>query len=389
MDTTIRKICVVTGSRAEYGLLTPTLKAINQHPSLDLQLVVTGSHLSNFHGYTLSEIQADGFTVDAEVEMLLTSDSSSAVAKSTALAVSGFADVFKSLQPSVLLVLGDRYEVFAAAQAAMFARIPIAHVHGGELTEGLIDEAIRHSLTKLSHLHFVASDQYRKRVIQLGENPQYVWNSGATCVERINSLPFKDFHQLTKKYSFDFSHPFFLFTYHPETLSKHINSHSIYELLEILAAFDDFNIVITGTNADVGGVSICSVINEFCGTNCTRIFYRESLGQIDYLSAMRLSKLVIGNSSSGVIEAPILKVPSVNIGIRQQGRIHPLSVINSPFKADSIISSIRVGLSTNFREQIAAMEHPFGNGTTSQTIVDVLATCNLDQLLRKTFYDLP
>ena len=150
MDTTIRKICVVTGSRAEYGLLTPTLKAINHHPSLDLQLVVTGTHLSNFHGYTLSEIQADGFTVDAEVEMLLTSDSSSAVAKSTALAVSGFADVFKSLQPSVVLVLGDRYEVFAAAQAAMFARIPIAHVHGGELTEGLIDEAIRHSLTKLS-----------------------------------------------------------------------------------------------------------------------------------------------------------------------------------------------------------------------------------------------
>ena len=270
----------------------------------------------------------------------------------------------------------------------MFARIPIAHMHGGELTLGSMDDSIRHSLTKLSHLHFVATDQYRQRVIQLGENPCSVWNVGACCVERINKLQYLSCGELSEKYNFDFSHPFFLFTYHAETLFNTTSNDIMNSMFQVIADFRDFNIIVTGTNADVGGDLIGRITHDFCSGNADRVLYRESLGQLDYLSAMRLSSLVIGNSSSGVIEAPILNIPSINIGDRQKGRFHPPSVINTPLNMTSIASAINFGLSSPFRNELSLVSHPFGNGTTSQKVVDVLSSCDLNKLLYKEFYDL-
>ncbi len=382
-----RKVCVVTGSRAEYGLLYWLLKEIQKNAFLTLQLAVTGMHLSPQFGLTVREIEADGFVPDAKIEMLISSDTPTAIAKSIGLGVIGFAGALEQLRPDLLVVLGDRFEIFAAVQAAMCARIPIAHIHGGELTEGAIDDAIRHAITKMSHLHFVAAEEYRKRVIQLGEAPTRVWNVGSLGVEAIQRMKLMSRYALSKSVGFDLSKPYFLVTYHPVTLCSPQERGGVDSLLSALQAFPEHRILITGINADANNSEIRQSIAEFSSRHVRRVHCVMSLGQQRYLSAMRYADAVIGNSSSGLIEAPVLNVPTVNIGARQRGRIRALTVIDVPENEKAIIGGIRRALSKGRTLNRREKETLFGRRRVANKIVDVLANQPLDNILTKRFAD--
>jgi UDP-N-acetylglucosamine 2-epimerase (non-hydrolysing) len=384
-----RKICVVTGSRAEYGLLYWLLRGIEAEPGLQLQLVVTGMHLAPQFGMTVDHIEADGFVPDARVDMQLHGDTPKAITTSMGVGLIGFAEAFDTLKPDVVVVLGDRTEIFAAAQAAMVARIPIAHIHGGELTEGLIDEAIRHAITKMAHLHFVSAEEYRKRVIQLGEAPDRVWNVGAPGLDAIRKATLLDRTALSQQLDFDLTKPFFLVTYHPVTLADHADDPGAEALFAALETFPDHQVVITGVNADAGHEAIRKRIVAFAAANPGRVLERTSLGQLRYLSAMALTDAVIGNSSSGLIEAPALKVPTVNIGERQRGRLRASRVIDvDPDKA-AIIAAITKALGPEFRAMTKAATSLFGDGTASDRMVRVLRDHPLDGILMKRFQDQP
>lgn len=382
-----RKICVVTGSRAEYGLLYWLLKEIQSDARLDLQLVVTGMHLSPKFGMTVRQIEADGFVPDATVDMLVSSDTPAGIAKSIGLGVIGFADALARLSPDLLVILGDRFEILAAAQAAMVARIPMAHIHGGELTEGVIDEAIRHSLTKMSHLHFVAAERYRERVIQLGESPNLVWNVGALGLDWLNRMPLLDRNALSESIGFDLNEPYFLVTYHPATLVQGIQEGAT-ALFEALGEFPNYRVLITGVNADTGNSAISDAIHKFSSENLGRTFFVTSLGQQRYLSALAHAKAVIGNSSSGLIEAPSVKAPTVNIGNRQRGRIRAATVIDVSEDVFSIVEGIRKALSVSFCDVVMKSVSPFGDGHAAERICDVLAKHPLQGLLMKQFHDI-
>ncbi len=387
MKRSPRKVCVVTGSRAEYGLLYWLLKEIQKNAFLTLQLAVTGMHLSPQFGLTVREIEADGFVPDAKIEMLISSDTPTAIAKSIGLGVIGFAGALEQLRPDLLVVLGDRFEIFAAVQAAMCARIPIAHIHGGELTEGAIDDAIRHAITKMSHLHFVAAEEYRKRVIQLGEAPTRVWNVGSLGVEAIQRMKLMSRYALSKSVGFDLSKPYFLVTYHPVTLCSPQERGGVDSLLSALQAFPEHRILITGINADANNSEIRQSIAEFSSRHVRRVHCVMSLGQQRYLSAMRYADAVIGNSSSGLIEAPVLNVPTVNIGARQRGRIRALTVIDVPENEKAIIGGIRRALSKGRTLNRREKETLFGRRRVANKIVDVLANQPLDNILTKRFAD--
>lgn len=387
MKRSPRKVCVVTGSRAEYGLLYWLLKEIQKNAFLTLQLAVTGMHLSPQFGLTVREIEADGFVPDAKIEMLISSDTPTAIAKSIGLGVIGFAGALEQLRPDLLVVLGDRFEIFAAVQAAMCARIPIAHIHGGELTEGAIDDAIRHAITKMSHLHFVAAEEYRKRVIQLGEAPTRVWNVGSLGVEAIQRMKLMSRYALSKSVGFDLSKPYFLVTYHPVTLCSPQERGGVDSLLSALQAFPEHRILITGINADANNSEIRQSIAEFSSRHVRRVHCVMSLGQQRYLSAMRYADAVIGNSSSGLIEAPVLNVPTVNIGARQRGRIRALTVIDVPENEKAIIGGIRRALSKGRTLNRREKETLFGRRRVANKIVDVLANQPLDNILTKRFVD--
>ncbi len=384
-----RKICVVTGSRAEYGLLYWLLNDLQHHAGVTLQLVVTGMHLSSQFGLTVREIEADGFVPDAKVDMLVSSDTPAGIAKSIGLGTIGFAGVLEQLQPDMLVVLGDRFEIFAAAQAAMCARIPIAHIHGGELTEGLIDEAIRHAITKMSHLHFVAAEEYRNRVIQLGESPDRVWNVGALGVEAIRRTRLLSRVALSKAIGFDISQPYFLVTYHPVTLHHHGDGGGVRPLLKAFEAFPQHRIVLTGVNADTDNVGIREAIQSFARKHAQRVHATMSLGQQGYLSAMRYADAVVGNSSSGLIEAPSFRVPTVNIGDRQRGRVRAKTVIDVAADEGAIVAGINKALSPVFRAHLRRTVSPFGDGQSVARIAKILATHPLHDLLMKQFWDLP
>lgn len=388
MSGSVRKLCVVTGSRAEYGLLYWLLKEIQADPGLSLQLIVTGMHLSPQFGLTVTQIEADGFVPDARVEMLLSSDTPVGVAKSMGLGVIGFAEALDRLRPDILVVLGDRFEIFAAAQAAMVARIPIAHIHGGELTEGLIDEAIRHSLTKMSHLHFVATEVYRKRVVQLGESPQHVWNVGATGVDAIRRMRLLDRNELSEATGFDLTAPYFVVTYHPVTLADDQAGGGARALIAALEHFPNHKIVVTGANADTGNGAVSREIDAFSAAHPGRVFSRVSLGQRRYLSAISHADAVLGNSSSGLIEAPVLMVPTVNVGDRQRGRVRAATVIDVGDNEQAIAAGIATALTPEFRAACRGAECPFGDGHSAEKIAKVLAEWPLERLLVKQFHDL-
>jgi UDP-hydrolysing UDP-N-acetyl-D-glucosamine 2-epimerase len=385
-----RRICVVTGTRAEYGLLYWLLREIQEDDALELQLAVTGMHLSPEFGLTVRAIEADDFAIDEQVEMLLSSDSPVGIAKSIGLGVIGFADAFARLHPDIVVVLGDRFEILAAVQAALVARVPIAHLHGGETTEGAIDEAIRHCITKMAHLHFVAAEPYRRRVIQLGEEPARVWNVGAPGLEHVRRTPLLDRVALEESINFELGTPTFLVTYHPATLADRAPADEAGELLRALDRYPSARVLFTKTNADTGGRAVNEMIDSYVAAHPDRTRAYTSLGQQRYLSALSQADVVIGNSSSGVIEAPALGVPTVNIGPRQQGRLRATSVIDCAGEADGIAKAIERALSPEFRASIQAMELPYGEGHTARQVADVLREAGLgDRLLMKRFFDLP
>jgi UDP-hydrolysing UDP-N-acetyl-D-glucosamine 2-epimerase len=383
----IRKVCVITGSRAEYGHLQWLVNDIAEEPSLVLQMLVTGMHLEEKYGNTYKEIESDGHRIDAKVNIHEIDDSEYGIARSMAMALSEITLSLNSLKPDIIVILGDRFEMMAAAQAAMLNRIPIAHIHGGETTQGAIDEAMRHSITKMSHLHFVAAEVYRKRVIQLGEQPDKVFNFGAPGLCALDRKPLLTKDELSKSLEVELGERFFLVTYHPVTLSDEGGLCGIKNMLAAMETFEDFNIIITAVNSDTGNSVISHAYKEFEKKYSKRVFLVDSLGHHRYLSALKSCSICIGNSSSGIIEAPALQTPTVNIGIRQKGRIMAESIINCDDNKDDIIAAINCALSNDFKNTYKNKVPPYGNGGASTKIKDVLKNCDLSKLLIKKFYD--
>jgi len=364
-----RKVCVVTGSRAEYGLFYPILKKIQESNKLELQLISTSSHHSSEYGLTYTQIESDGFNIDDKIENLYLTDTKSSIVKSTGLATSLLSDSFDRLQPDVVLLLGDRYETLAAATAAMLMNIPIAHIHGGEITEGAVDEQIRHSITKMSYLHFCATETYRQRIIQMGENPTRVFNSGAPGIDNIKNLKLLTKIKLEKELNWKLSTHSALFTYHPVTLEERDVEIDLEVILNILETFS-FNILFTYANADAGGRVINQKIEQFCKIQPAKYKVVKNLGQVKYLSAMKYVDLLIGNTSSGIIEAASFKKPVVNIGDRQKGRLRSENVIDC--NINSFQESITLALSNSFRHKIKNMNNIYGVGSAANFIVDKL-----------------
>ena len=374
-----RKICVVTGTRAEYGLLSNLMKLIQTDEQFELQLLVTGMHLSPEFGLTYKQIEADGFQINEKVEMLLSADTSTAVVKSMGLATISFADALDRLKPDLPVILGDRFEMLAAAQSALIMQIPIAHIHGGECTFGAYDDAIRHSITKMSTWHFTSTEGHRNRVIQLGESPERVWNVGAIGIDHTLKLNLMDRSTIYKELEIQNDKPYFLITHHPETNGdyKGVNS-----LLEALDSFKDkYNLIFTKSNADNGGREINERIQQYVAEqNDTKLF--DSLGQIRYLSAVKEATLVIGNSSSGLIEVPYLQTPTINCGNRQKGRERPASVIDCEMTVESITDAIHYALNNEM-----VYEKIFGDGHTAHKIFNQLKEIP-NYKIQKEFYDL-
>ncbi len=383
-----RKICVVTGSRAEYGLLRWVMEDIRNTPDLELQTIATGMHLSPEFGSTYREIERDGFPIDRKVEMLLSSDTAAGVTKSMGLGLIGFAEALQQLQPDLLLVLGDRFEIFSAVAAAMVARIPVAHLHGGETTEGAIDEAIRHSITKMSHLHFVALEEYRTRVIQLGEQPDRVFLVGGLGVDGIKRAKLLDRRALESELGFEFAARNLLITFHPVTLEHASSARQIEELLAALDSLSETRLIFTMPNADTDGRILIERIDDFVATHENATAH-ASLGHVRYLSCLQYVDGVVGNSSSGLTEAPTFGKGTINIGDRQRGRIKADSVIDCAADRDNIAGALKRLYSSEFRAKLGTARNPYGDGGASARVVETLAGIDLSDILKKRFFDLP
>jgi len=379
-----RKVCVVTGTRAEFGLLRWLMEEINGSAGLELQIIATGMHLSPEFGLTHREIEEAGFHINFKVEMLLSADTSTAVTKSMGLGLIGFADAYQQLSPDIIVLLGDRFEIFAAAAAALIAKIPIAHIHGGETTEGAFDEALRHSITKMSHLHFVAAEEYKRRVIQLGEAPDRVFNVGGLGIDAIKRIKLIDQHTLEKSIDFRFRERNLLITFHPVTLEKQSSTQQMEALLSALDGLHDTGLIFTMPNADTGGRELSALINQFVATHPNARVY-SSLGQLRYLSCMKFVDGVVGNSSSGIAEAPSFGIGTVNIGDRQKGRLCATSVINCEPTTDRIREALNKLYCPNFRENATHTVNPYGNGGASAQIAKVLNQHSLKGIIKKSF----
>lgn len=384
-----RRVCVVTGSRAEYGLLCWLMQEIQASPVLELQVVATGMHLSPEFGLTFRNIEEDGFRIDERVEMLLSSDTPAGIAKSIGLGTIGFADAFARLKPDIVVLLGDRFEIFAAAQAALVARIPLAHLHGGETTEGAIDEAFRHAITKMAHLHFTATEEYRQRVIQLGEDPARVFNFGAAAIDGIRNRKLLSRPELAQALGLSFGERNLLVTFHPVTLEADTAGQQFGELLAVLDDLPDTRLIFTMPNADTGGRVIRSMIEGYVAEHPGRATAFGSLGQLRYFSVMGQVDAVVGNSSSGLIEAPSFHIGTINIGDRQKGRIKAASVIDCEPMRESIRGAFRRLYSPDFQELLRKVANPYGDGPVANRIVRVLAEYPLELILKKRFFMLP
>lgn len=385
--TAKRKICVITGTRAEYGLFYWLMKGIEATEALELQLIVTGMHLSPEFGLTYQQIEQDGFTIDKKVEILLSSDSEVGITKSMGLGMIGFADALDELKPDLMVVLGDRFEIFAAASAATIAKIPIVHLHGGEKTEGAFDESFRHSITKMSHLHFTATEEYRNRVIQLGEQPERVFNVGAAGIDNIIKLNLLSKEAFEESINFKLGKKNLLVTFHPVTLENSTAKDQFANLLTALEQIDETHVIFTKANADTDGRIINEMIDRYVAVHPKTTAVYTSLGQLRYLSAMQYMDGVVGNSSSGLIEVPSFNIGTINIGDRQRGRIKSASIIDSGTTVNHIAKSLERLFSSEFRESIKQIENPYGKGGTADKIVEVLQTYPLDMILKKIFYD--
>jgi len=382
----MRKICVITGTRAEYGLLRWVMQGIKDDPELTLQVVVTGMHLSPEFGLTYRAIEQDGFQIDRKVEMLTSSDTAVGIAKSMGLGLIGFADALHELRPDLIVVLGDRFEIFAAVSAALVARVPVAHLHGGETTEGAFDEALRHSITKMSHLHFVAAEAYRKRVIQLGEQPHRVFLVGGLGIDNIKRLQLLDRAELEASLDFKLGAKNLLITFHPVTLETATAANQMEELLAALAGLKDTQLIFTLPNADTDGRTMIKMVEQFVMRHPNARAY-TSLGQLRYLSCIAQVDGVVGNSSSGLLEVPSFKKGTINIGDRQSGRLQADSIINCEPNRESIAAALGKLYSTAFRSRLSKVSNPYGEGGASAAIVSAIKIASLDGLLKKHFYD--
>lgn len=381
----MRKICVITGSRAEYGLLSGLMKAIKEDESLELQVIATNMHLSPEFGLTYKEIERDGFFINKKVEMLLSSDTANATTKSVGLATIGFADAYEDLKPDMIVVLGDRFEILAAVSAALFYKIPVAHLHGGEITEGAYDDCIRHAITKMSHLHFTSTEEYRQRVIQLGEDPKRVFNVGAPGIENIKKVPLMNKKELESTLDgFTINDKTILITFHPVTLENSTAEEQIQNLLSALDEYSDIKIIFTLPNSDTDGRVIIRLINEYVSKHQEKAIAYPSLGLKRYLSALQFVKAVVGNSSSGIIEVPSFGIPTLNIGDRQKGRIAADSVINCGTSKKDILEGLDKVLNLGHTET----HNPYEGKNTTADILHVLKTYPLEGLIQKTFYNL-
>ena len=387
----MRKICVVTGTRAEYGLLSRLMRMIKDSPETQLQIIATNMHLSPKYDNTYQEIERDGFTIDCKIPIIDENDKDDAVTtvKSMAKALAGFADAYNELKPDVVVVLGDRYEILAAATAALIERIPIAHIHGGEVTEGAFDDAIRHSITKMSQLHFASTEAYRKRIIQLGEQPERVFYTGAVGVENVKRLPLMSKEEIEKEIDFKIDKNTILVTYHPVTLGNRTAKDDIDDFIAALEERKDLRVIFTMPNSDTGSQFIVDAVNGFVNRNQSRAKAFKSLGVVRYLSVMKQVAAVVGNSSSGIVEVPSFGIPTLNIGDRQKGRIQAESTYNCLPDKESVIKGLDHVLSKEFREFASKVQNPYEKANTAEEIFKVISTYPIEQLNQKHFYDLP
>ena len=381
-----RKICVITGGRAEYGLLARLMQGIQKSNVMQLQVLATGMHLLPAFGSTYQEIEREGFVIDRKVESITGLDTPADIAKSMGLAMHGFADALSTLQPDLIVLLGDRYEIFAAAASALVLRIPVAHLHGGELTEGAYDDALRHSISKMSHLHFVAAEPYRQRVMQLGESPETVFLVGGLGVDRILHEPILERAALESALGFKLGKKNLLVTLHPETLGVESSATAIAQLLDALGKLEDIHLIFTLPNADNGGQMISTHIHAFVAKHRNAVAY-EALGQSRYLSCLAHCDAVVGNSSSGIMEAPSFQKPTVNMGQRQHGRLRALSVIDCEVHSEAIAAAISKALSPEFARQLGESVNPYGAGGATEKIVNIIGKYPLQDLIPKTFFD--
>ncbi len=382
-----RKICVVTGGRSDYGLLKWLMKAVQADKDLELQVIATGMHLSPKFGSTVNEIEQDGIKIDEKIECLDVGDSALDTASAMARTMIGCTEAYSRLRPDLVLVPGDRFEIFSAVAAALVSNIPVAHLHGGEVTSGAVDESFRHAITKMSSLHFVANDVYRRRVVQMGENSRHVYNVGGLGVDAILNVELLSKEQLSSGLGSNFLNKSLLITFHPETATANSALQQIKEIFKALEELNDTTLIFTMPNADMGNSIIADSIRNFATQGNNRYFF-ESLGQTRYLSMLSLVDGVIGNSSSGLAEAPSFKIGTINIGDRQKGRIQASSVLNCEASQSHVVAAIEEMYSDGFQSRLKTTVNPYGAGGASQSIVEILKEVNLEGLIMKSFNDL-
>ena len=382
-----RKICIVTGSRADYGLLYWLIKEVKADQDLELQLIATGMHLSSKFGMTHKVIEKD-FNIDKKIDIHLSSDTSVGISKSMGIAQTSFSEAYNELNPNIVVVLGDRYEIFSAVSAAMIGKIPIAHIHGGEITEGSWDDCIRHCISKMAHLHFVATEEYKNRVIQLGEDPSRVFNTGGMGIENIKKLQLLNKNEFEKSINFKLNKKNILITFHPVTLENNTSKEQFQELLNVINELEDTNIIFTKTNSDLNGKIINQMIDKYISKNSDKSIGVASLGQLNYLSALQYVDFVIGNSSSGLLEVPSFKIGTINIGDRQKGRIKADSVVDCLPNKKSIKKAIKLVYSKKFQKFLKDVKNPYGDECASKKIIKVLKSVKLENILKKTFFDI-
>lgn len=384
----MRKICFFTGTRAEYGIMSRLMRMVADSQDCEIQIIATNMHLSPEFGLTYKEIEADGFHINKKVEMLLSSDTPNGTVKSMGLATIGFADALEDLRPDLAVILGDRYEMLAAAQSCLIYKIPVAHLYGGEITEGAYDDAIRHAITKLSHLHFTSTEEYRKHIIQMGEQPDRVFYVGSLGVNNIKNEPVMSLQELEKSLNFKLGDKFLLVTFHPVTMENCTAAGQCDDLLKALSEVNgEYQLLFTLPNSDTDGRVIISKVNDYVNQYPDRSFAINSLGKKRYYSALKYASAVIGNSSSGLVEAPSFHIPTLNIGDRQKGRARGYSIIDVPASLESMREGLRKVLSTEFRNVAKNAANPYEKEGTVESIYNVITTYSLEGLIAKSFYN--
>lgn len=384
-----KKICIATGSRAEYGLLEPLIRVLYEDDFFDVRIAVTGTHLNNEFGMTYKQIEDDGYRIDTKIDILPKCDTVNATSIAMGKAIEKFSEYFREMKPDILVLLGDRYEAFAIAAAAVVTLTPIAHIHGGEISEGAYDDCFRHCITKMSQIHFPSCEIYRNRIIQMGEQPDKVFNVGALGIENIMRMPLLSYEKIVNELGIIPNIPYAVVTYHPVTLKQENPCSGLIELLEAIDNCKDMQFVITKSNADDGGTAINQMLEKYCANRIGRVKLFDNLGQLKYLSAVKYSEFVLGNSSSGVIEVPALKRPTVNIGIREKGRLQVESIINCEPETGEIMKAINLARSINMQKVCNLIKSPFDGGDTSVRINTILKQflMNNSKTLQKSFYD--